>query len=61
MKSNPDPILTEIWRIKDRRGTRTRGDIRSLVRELKSREKESGRKTVSFSPRPAKKAVATNR
>ena len=47
---NKDPILEEVWRIKDEYAARNGCDIRKMARELKEEEEKGGRKVVSFEP-----------
>ena len=55
-----DPILEEIWRIKDEHAARFGYDVRKLAQALKEEEKKGGRAVVSFPPRrlPAKPSAS---
>jgi hypothetical protein len=46
-----DPILEEVWRIKDEHAARYGCDIQKMARELKAEEAKGHRKVVSFEPR----------
>ncbi len=46
-----DPILEEIWRIKDEQAALYDYDVRKLAEALKEEEKRSGRKVVTLEPR----------
>lgn len=52
----PDPILAEVWRVKDKLSAEANYDVTTLFKQLKETERTSGRKYVSFEPRkPASK------
>jgi len=46
-----DPVLEELWRIKDELAARYGYDVRRLAEALKEEEKKSGRKVVTLEPR----------
>jgi hypothetical protein len=48
----PDPLLQEIWRIKDELSARRGHDIHRLFDEARERQKHSGHKIVSFEESP---------
>lgn len=60
-----DPIVDEVWRIKDELAARFNYDLKAIYEHLKQREREreekTGRKFVSYPPRriesPATPAV----
>jgi len=45
-----DPVLEEIWRIKDEQAARYGYDVRKLAEALKEEEKKGGRKVVTLEP-----------
>lgn len=53
-----DPIVKEVRRVREEHSARFGHDLERIYRELKEREKASGRRYVSFPPRPAEPAVA---
>jgi len=58
MKMKPDPILEEIWRIKDELSARYGGDLKAMVADLRREQEASGRKVVRFPPRRPKRPIA---
>ena len=48
-----DPIVAEIRRIREEHAARFNYDLRAIFDDLKEQEKKSGRKFVSYPPRPA--------
>jgi hypothetical protein len=51
VEPSPDPIIDEIRRIRDEHAARHNYDIRSIVREIRQRQKESGGTYVTLPPR----------
>lgn len=47
----PDPVLAEVWRIKDKLSAEANYDVATLFKQLKEIERTSGRKYVSLEPR----------
>jgi hypothetical protein len=47
-----DPIVDEIRRIRDEHAAAFGYDIDAIFRDIKRRESESGKKHVSYPPRP---------
>ena len=58
MNTKPDPILQEVWHIKDAAAARHAGDVRATAAELRQQQQTSGRKVVSLPPRRIKPVVA---
>jgi hypothetical protein len=56
-----DPIVKEVRKIREDHSARFGHDLRKIYRELKEREKESGRKYVSYPPRYSKPVAAGHR
>ncbi|MBF0137303.1 MAG: hypothetical protein H7833_17445 [Magnetococcus sp. DMHC-1] len=50
-----DPIIEEIRKTREEYASRFNYDLDAIYKDLKRSEKESGRKTVTFRPRPAQK------
>jgi hypothetical protein len=50
----PDDVLAEIRAIREAYAARFNYDLQAIYRDLKEKEKKSGRKTVSFPPRRPK-------
>jgi hypothetical protein len=54
-----DPIVEEVRAARQKHAARFNFDLRKIADDLRAKEQESGRKIVSFPPKPAKKrAVA---
>lgn len=56
MKTNSDPILQEVWRIKDASAARHQGDVHALAAELRQEQCAGGRRVLSLPakrPKPA--------
>ena len=54
-----DSILEEMWKTKDTLAAKFDYDLRAMVRDMRSREKRSGHKLVSFvKERTARKTKA---
>ena len=47
----PDPILAEVWRVKDKLSAEANYDVATLFKQLKETERTSGRKYVSLEKR----------
>lgn len=54
-----DPIVDEVRRVRDAYAARFDYDLRAIYRDLKEREKRSGRKIVSYAESPT--AVEPNK
>jgi hypothetical protein len=50
----PDPIVEEVRAIREAYAARLNYDLQAIHRDLKAQERQCGRQTVSFPPRPAK-------
>jgi hypothetical protein len=46
--TDPDPIVAEVRRIRDAHAAKFNYDPRAIFRDIKERERSSGRKYVSF-------------
>ncbi len=46
-----DPIVTEVRRVRDEHAARFNYDLDAIYKDLKERERVSGRKYVRFEPR----------
>lgn len=55
-----DPIVKEVRRIREEHSARFGHDLQRIYRELKEREKASGRRYVSYPPRTVEPVVAEN-
>jgi hypothetical protein len=54
-----DPIVEEVRAARKKHAAQFNYDLRKIAEALKMKEKQAGRKIVSFPPKPAKKkAVA---
>ncbi len=49
----PDPVLAEVWRVKDKLSAEANYNVATLFKQLKEIERTSGRKYVSLEPRKA--------
>jgi hypothetical protein len=49
-----DPIVEEVRRVREAYAQQFNYDLLAIHRDLKEREKKSGRTLVSFPPKPAK-------
>ena len=52
----PDPVLAEVWRVKDKLSAEANYDVATLFKQLKEIERTSGRKYVSLE-QPRKTSV----
>ena len=52
-----DPIVEEIRKIRQAHAAKFGFDLDSIFEDFQAKERESGRKTVSRSPKPAKPAL----
>lgn len=50
-----DPIVEEVRAARQKHAGRFNYDLRKIAEDLRAKEQESGRKIVSFAPKPAKK------
>jgi hypothetical protein len=54
-----DPIVEEVRAARQKHAARFNYDLRKIAEDLRLKEQQSGRKIISFPPKPAtKKAVA---
>lgn len=51
-----DPIVEEIRRIRQEHASKFDFDLDAIFKDVKDKERKSGRNTVSLKPRPAKPA-----
>ena len=51
MTMKADAVLEEVWKIKDTLAAKHNYDVATLFRDLRKREKSSGRKYVRLKPR----------
>jgi len=58
MKSKVDPILKEVWQIKDAMAARHGGDPHAMATELRRQQAVSGRNVVSLPPRRVQHVAA---
>ncbi len=52
-----DPIVAEVRAIREAYAQEFNYDLQAIFRDLQEQEKKSGRKVVSFPPRPAQKVL----
>ena len=52
MSEHDDPII-ELRKIRDEHAKKFNYDVKAIMNDLRDREKNSGRKVVSFPPKPA--------
>jgi hypothetical protein len=55
-----DPIVKEVRKVREEHSARFGHDLQKIYRELKEREKNSGRKYVSYPPRHSKQVAVGN-
>ncbi|MBF0102129.1 MAG: hypothetical protein HQK77_14600 [Desulfobacterales bacterium] len=48
-----DPIVEEIRAIRQKHAAKFNYDLKKIVEDLKKKQDQAGRKTVSFPPKPA--------
>ena len=48
-----DPIVEEVRRVREAHAARFNYDLKAIVADIRRRQQESGRKYVSYPPRPA--------
>ena len=53
---NPDPIILEIWRIREEYSRQFDGDLRAMMDDLRRRHAESGRKSATCQPKLRRRA-----
>ena len=54
-----DPIVEEVRAVRQKHAAQFKYDLRKIAEDLRMKEQQSGRKIVSFPPKPVrKKAVA---
>lgn len=51
-----DPIVAEVRKVREAHAAKFNFDLRAIYRDLKSKERASGRKYVRFQPRPSRTA-----
>ncbi len=54
----PDAIRAEVRRAREELAKRYNYDLRAMIEDAKKRQAAGGRKVVTFSPKPARKAPA---
>ena len=54
-----DPIVEEVRHYRDEYAKRFTYDLQAIYRDLKEKQEKSGRKVVSFPPKPAKWVART--
>lgn len=54
-----DPIVEEVREARQRHAQRFNYDLRKIAEDVKEREKRSGRRIVSFPPKPAPARTGT--
>ncbi len=50
MKSQPDPIVEEVRRIRKENAAKSGNDIRKIIADVRRRQGKSGRKVVTLTP-----------
>ena len=53
---NPDPIISEIWRIREEYSRQFDGDLRAMMDDLRRRHDEFGRKSATRQPKLRRRA-----
>ena len=53
-----DPVLRELWRIKDEIAAQYDYDVRALCRALREEQRKGARKVVSLNPKDRAKATS---
>lgn len=48
-----DPIITEVWAVRDWHAARFDYDVEAIFRDIRAKQKASGRKYVRYPPRRA--------
>jgi hypothetical protein len=54
----PDPVISEIRRVREAYAERFAGDIQAMLADLRRRQQASGRAVVNRPPRQAKQSPA---
>ena len=50
-----DPIVEEVRAARQKHASRFKYNLRKIAEDLNEKQKQSGRKTVSYSPKPARR------
>lgn len=50
-----DPIVEEVRAARQKHAAQFNYDLRKIAKDLRNKEQQAGRKSVSFPPKPAKK------
>ncbi len=54
-----DPIVEEVRCARQKHAAQFQYDLRKIAEDLRMKEQQSGRKIVSYPPKPARKKVVT--
>jgi predicted nucleic acid-binding protein len=57
----PDPILAEIWKFREEYAKRFNHDLKAICRDIRKKQKQSGRKVVSLPPKRVKECAAARK
>ncbi len=56
-KRPPDPIIAELWAVRDAYTARFDHDVSAMFRDLRARQEASGREHISLPPRPPRQTA----
>lgn len=56
-----DPVLAEVRRVREEYASRFKGDSEAMLADIRRRQQESGRKTVSLEPKRIVKPADTSK
>lgn len=59
-KRPPDPIIAEIWAVRDAHAAQFNHDVSAIFRDIRARQEASGREYVRYPPRPPRLPALDN-
>ena len=51
----PDPIIAELWAVRDAYTARFNHDVSAMFRDIRARQEASGREYIRLPPRPPRR------
>ena len=56
-KRPPDPIIAEVWAVRDAYTAQFNHDVSAMFRDLRARQEASGREYILLPPRPPRQTA----
>lgn len=56
-KRPPDPIIAEVWAVRDAHASRFNHDVSAIFRDIRAMQEASGREYVRYPPRPPRRTT----